>query len=84
MFLRQDRPEVVSEIGEPIVLTTKRTDRKEFTQELQEKFEKFLDNHDKQIRLGNFEGYHYAYKQKLHWWRAIEQKLKSIGIKEEE
>ncbi len=84
MFLRQDRPEVVSEIGEPIVLTTKRTDRKEFTQELQEKFEKFLDNHDKQISLGNFEGYHYAYKQKLHWWRAIEQKLKSIGIKEEE
>lgn len=84
MFLRQDRPEVISEIGKPRVLTSFDYERKAFTRELQEDFENFLDNHDKQISKGNFEGYHYAYKQKLHWWRAIEQKLKSIGIKEDQ
>ncbi|MCD8024213.1 MAG: lysophospholipid acyltransferase family protein [Candidatus Gastranaerophilales bacterium] len=84
MFLRQDRPEIITELGEPLTLTEIHADRKTFTHELQENFEKFLDKHDKNISLGEFEGYHYVYKQKLHWWRAIEQKLKSIGIKEEE
>ncbi len=84
IFLRQDRPEIVSEFGEPLVLTTLEKDRKAFTVELQTNFEDFLNTHDKTISKGKFEGYHYIYKQKLHWWRAIEQKLKSIGIKEEQ
>ncbi len=84
MFLRQDRPEIISEFGIPYTLTATGKDRKEFTHELQTSFEKFLDNHDELICKGIFDGYHYVYKQKLHWWRAIEQKLKSIGIKEEQ
>ena len=83
MFLRQDRPEIVCEIGEPKTYTVPDIDRKDFTHKIQKEFENFLDNHDLQISKGNFEGYHYEFKQKLHWWRAIEQKLKSIGIKEE-
>lgn len=83
MFLRQDRPEIVCEIGEPKTFTVPDINRKEFTHKIQKEFEEFLDNHDLQISKGNFEGYHYEFKQKLHWWRAIEQKLKSIGIKEE-
>lgn len=82
-FLRQDRPEIITEIGEPIVLTEFNSDRKTFTEELQTKFEKLLDEHELMISKGKFEGYEYIYKQKLHWWRAIEQKLKSIGIKEQ-
>ena len=82
-FLRQDRPEIITEIGKPLTLTSFDKDRKVFTLELQKKFESFLDSHDFAISRGNFEGYEYIFKQKLHWWRAIEQKLKSIGIKEE-
>ncbi len=84
MFLRQDRPEVVSEIGKPITITTFDEDRKAFTHKLEENFENFINEHDAKISKGDFSGYEYAYQQKLHWWRAIEAKLKSIGIKEEE
>ncbi len=84
MFLRQDRPEIISEIGKPAVIVDFHKERHAFTKELQEDFEKFLDKHDENIRCDIFEGYEYVYKQKLHWWRAIEQKLKSIGIKEEQ
>ncbi len=84
MFLRQDRPEIITEFGEHRTITEPVPDRKKLTVELQSEFEKFLDIHDKNISKGNFEGYNYIYKQKLHWWRAIEQKLKSIGIKEED
>ncbi len=84
MFLRQDRPEIITEFGEPMTLVEFNDDRKHFTHTLEKNFEAFLDNHDKKISKGDFEDYHYVYKQKLHWWRAIEQKLKSIGIKEEQ
>ena len=83
-FLRQDRPEIITEFGIPTTLTTFDKDRKTFTHEIEKDFEKFLDQHDYLISKGKFEGYEYIYKQKLHWWRAIEQKLKSIGIKEED
>lgn len=83
-FLRQDRPEIITEIGQPKVITSITASRKELTIRLQTDFEKFLNNFEENISRGNFEGYTYLYKQKLHWWRAIEQKLKSIGIKEEQ
>lgn len=81
IFLRQDRPEIVTEFGQARTYTSLNTDRKALTEELEHGFEKFLDEHDHNISRGKFEGYEYIYKQKLHWWRAIEQKLKSKGIK---
>lgn len=84
MFLRQDRPEIISEFGKPVTLTSFSYNRKDYTHKLQSDFEHFLDEHEKGISKGDFDEYEYIYKQKLHWWRAIEQKLKSIGIKEEE
>ena len=83
-FLRQDRPEVLVEFGEPKVITDPNFDRKEFTHSLERDFEKFLDAQQLNISKGDFEGYEYLYKEKLHWWRQIESKLKSIGMKSKE
>ena len=83
-FLRQDRPEVLVEFGEPKIITDPNFDRKEFTHKLEREFENFLDSQQASISKGDFEGYEYLYKEKLHWWRQIESKLKSIGIKNNE
>ena len=83
-FLRQDRPEILLEFGEPKVITNPDFDRKEFTHKLEKEFEEFLDSQQKNISKGDFSGYEYLYKEKLHWWRQIENNLKSIGIKNKE
>ncbi len=83
-FLRQDRPEVLLEFGKPKVITEANFDRKEFTHNLEREFENFLDKQQENISKGDFEGYEYLYKEKLHWWRQIENKLKSIGMKNKE
>ncbi len=83
-FLRQDRPEVLIEFGEPKIITDPNFDRKEFTHKLEREFENFLDSQQASISKGDFEGYEYLYKEKLHWWRQIESKLKSIGINNKE
>ena len=83
-FLRQDRPEILIEFGTPKVITNPDFDRKEFTHTLEREFENFLDNQQLNISKGDFEGYEYLYKEKLHWWRQIENKLKNIGINNKE
>ncbi len=81
LFLREDRPEYIAEFGEPIVIENDDFDRKQLTDDLSKEFENLLDSHFEQVRSGNFEGYHYLFKRKHSWWRGIERKLKSIGIK---
>lgn len=83
-FLRQDRPEILIEFGEPKIVTDAGLDRKEFTHVLEREFEHFLDKQQSDISSANFEGYHYLYRQKLKWWRYIEQKLKAKGLKNKE
>lgn len=83
-FLRQDRPEILLEFGKPKIITDPNFDRKEFTHKLERDFEEFMDNQQNNISKGDFEGYEYLYKEKLHWWRQIENKLKSIGINNKE
>lgn len=83
-FLRQDRPEILLEFGKPKIITDPVFDRKEFTHKLEREFEEFMDKQQADISKGNFEGYEYLYKEKLHWWRYIESKLKSIGINNKE
>ncbi len=83
-FLRQDRPEVLLEFGEPKIIKDPNFDRKDYTHKLEREFEDFTDKQQSDISRGDFEGYQYLYKEKLHWWRYIESKLKSIGIKNKE
>lgn len=79
-FLREDRPEVVVEIGEPKIITEITADRKELTLALQDDFEKFCNNQLEQIHEGDLRGYEYLFKQKLKWYKKLEKRLKRIDI----
>lgn len=81
-FLREDRPEVLVEIGEPIVVDRSHAefDRHEYTKWLAEGFTKLCDSQFKDISNGEVTGYEYVFKQRLPWNRQIEKKLKNIGM----
>ena len=79
-FLREDKPEVLVEFGEPYVLTDSNIDRRELTDNLQTNFEKLCDAQFDDIRNGNFEDYEYLFKQKLKWYRRLEKRLKKIDM----
>jgi len=81
-FLREDRPEVLVEIGEPIVIDRDRADfdRHEFTRKLSEGLTELCDRQFKDISHGEVTGYEYIFKQKLPWNRQLEKKLKNIGM----
>ncbi|MCQ2788881.1 MAG: lysophospholipid acyltransferase family protein [bacterium] len=83
-FLRADRPEVLVEIGKPIVLDSSETssiDRKEYTKFLEKTLEELCDGQDKNVSLAKFKGYKTLFQQKLRWYRKIEQRLKKIEVK---
>ena len=79
-FLREDKPEVLCEVGEPYVLTDKNIDRKALTHELEKNFEALCDRQFYDITQGNIEGYEYLYKQKLKWYKKLEKRLKKVDV----
>ena len=81
-FLRQDKPEVIVEMGEVETFYEFNENRKDFCHRLEKSFENFCEEQQTQISKGNFEGYRYLFKQKLSWWRDIERRLKNIGMKD--
>lgn len=80
-FLRADKPEVLVEIGEPIVLKDAKMNRKEYTAFLAKTLEDLCDKQMQEISEGNLAGYKTLFQQKLKWYRKIEQRLKKIEIK---
>ena len=83
-FLREDRPECLVVVGEPIILTKENAnfDRHTWTKELQENFEVLCDEQLKSISQGDVTGYEYIFRQVLPWNRKIEKKLKHIALDE--
>ncbi|MDD3236610.1 MAG: lysophospholipid acyltransferase family protein [Candidatus Gastranaerophilales bacterium] len=83
VFLREDRPEVMVEIGEPVLLekTNEKIDRHAFTKALEESFTSLCDSQLAEITHGSVDGYEYLFKQKLPWYKKIEKKLKKVEIK---
>lgn len=81
MFLRDNRPEVLVEMGELIHLKQGKVDRKEFTRFLGQNLEELCDKQMFEISKGNLEGYETLFQQKLKWYRRIEQRLKKIETK---
>ncbi len=81
-FLREDRPECLVEVGEPIVLTRDNVnfDRHEFTRKLQKDFETLCDEQLSTFSKGEVTGYEYIFRQDLPWNRKIEKKLKTVDI----
>ena len=83
-FLRQDKPEVIVEIGKVQTFSEFNENRKEFCVNLSHSFEEFCEQQQAQISKGDFCGYRYLFKQKLSWWRDIERRLKNIGMKDDD
>ena len=80
MFLRADRPEVIVEFKDPIVLTDDKVNRKEYTHFLERVMTDACDNQFKEISEGALDSYETLFQQKLKWYRKIEQRLKKIDI----
>lgn len=83
-FLREDSPEVIVEVGKPIIIETeeaKTIKRHEFNSKCEEIFTQLCDNQLHNLSVGNFDGYRYVFKRRVHWYRRIEKRLKGIGIK---
>ncbi len=83
-FLREDQPEVLVEVGKPIILTKDDVvglDRHEFTHKLEKDFTEFCDNQLNDISKCHFQGYRQLFVKRVHWYRRIEKKLKGIGMK---
>ncbi len=79
-FLREDKPEVLCEVGEPVTITDPNFDRKELTHRLEKEFEMLCDKQFYDITRGDIEGYEYLYKQKLKWYKKVEKRLKRIDM----
>lgn len=83
VFLREDRPEVLVEVGEPIVLNgaDPKVERHILTRNLQDNFTDLCDSQLAEISHGHIDGYRYLFKQKLPWYKKLEKKLKKVEIK---
>ena len=81
MFLRDNRPEVLVEMGELIELDNDKPNRKEYTEYLAKTLEALCDKQFRDISNGQFQGYETLFQRKLKWYRRIEQRLKKIEVK---
>jgi len=72
-FLREDRPEILIEIGKPIILDNRNVDRKELTAFLEKEFMDFLDKQKNDISEGNLVGYEFVFKSRLCVAKLIEK-----------
>lgn len=81
-FLREDRPECLAEVGEPIIITNEncKFDRHEFTEKIQKEFEQLCDEQLQTFSKGEVTGYEYVFRQVLPWNRKLEKKLKNIAL----
>ena len=77
-FLREDKPEIIVDIGEPITLTQTNGDRHELTQVIEENFTQLCDNQLATIQSGLVDDYEYVFKQRLPWYKKFEKWLKRV------
>lgn len=82
-FLRDNRPEVMVEMGDVIQLADDKFDRKEYAEYLANTLEKLCDKQIQEVSQAQFEGYKTLFKQKLAWYREFEQHLKRIKTKKQ-
>ena len=77
-FLREDKPEIIIDFGEPIILTTAEQNRHELTNQLEEKFTNLCDKQLDNIHSGKVDDYEYVFRQILPWYKKFEKWLKRI------
>lgn len=72
-FIREDRPEIFIEIGNPIIINDAFANRKELTKYLEAKLISLLDKQKQDVSNGNFEGYKTVIKSELCVAKKIEK-----------
>jgi len=77
-FLREDKPEILVDIGEPICLTEAKQDRHVLTRQLETTFTNISDLQLENIKSGNVDDYTYIFKQRLPWYKKFEKWLKRV------
>ncbi|HSA06743.1 MAG TPA: lysophospholipid acyltransferase family protein [Candidatus Gastranaerophilales bacterium] len=77
-FLRGEKPEILIEIGKPIILEEGIKRKKDFLCCLQREFELFIDNQKLEISKEQFEEYEYILYNNFSWLKLIEKNLQFI------
>lgn len=77
-FLREDKPEVLVDIGKAVTICDPKINREELTKNLEKEFEAFCNNQLAIIHQGDLKGYQYLSKQKLKWFKKLEKRLKRV------
>ena len=77
-FLREDRPEILIEVGKPILVASDSINRKEFSLYLEDNFAKFMDMQRYDVSQGNLEKYEFFFKSRLCLAKIIENKFTSF------
>ena len=72
-FLREDRPEILVEVGKPIIINNNNLDKKEFTHYLENEFTEFLDKQREEISQGKLGDYELVFKSRLCVAKLIEK-----------
>lgn len=72
-FIREDRPEILLEIGKPIIIDQNCSKRKELTSQLEQNFTELLDNQKKDISSGNLDDYKVVIKSRLCLLKLFEK-----------
>ena len=76
VFLRQGLPEVLIDVGKPIVVNGE-VDKDNFTEYLENNFTELLDNQLHNISEGNIQDYKIMFKKRAGFWKSLERFLKA-------
>lgn len=77
-FLRENRPEALVEVGEPIFFDNWDMSRQELSDMLALQYTKMQDAQASKISNGDVEGYEYVFREKLPWYKKLEKHLKRV------
>lgn len=77
-FVRDHKPDIFAEIGEPITIQNGVANKKEFTQFLEEDFTTLADKQIEKISCGDIDEYEAIYQNKPPVFRRLEPYVKNI------
>jgi len=75
-FLRENKPEILIEIGSPIIVNNDNFNREEFTEFLEHDMTELADKQRLEISKGNLDGYKTFYQSKIGLFKRIEKYLR--------
>ena len=78
IFLREDKPEIIVDLGEPIFIDNPNFDRHDFTVNLENSLTACCDYQLNNIHMGNVDDYKYVFRQRLPLYKKIEKWLKKV------